>query len=85
MKEFSYTIKDPEGIHARPAGILVKEAAKFNSKITIESNGKEVDAKRILGIMSLGVKKGQDIIMRAEGDDEEQAIESLKETLEANL
>ena len=56
MKEFKYTIKDELGIHARPAGLLVKEAAAFPCKVTIEKGGKEVDAKRILGVMGLGVK-----------------------------
>ena len=51
MKEFKYVITVKEGIHARPAGIFVKEAAKFSSKITIGKDGREVDAKRIFGIM----------------------------------
>ena len=51
MKEFKYTIKDELGIHARPAGLLVKEAAAFPCKVAIEKGGKEVDAKRILGVM----------------------------------
>ena len=77
MKEIVYTITDPEGIHARPAGILVKEAAKFSSKITIGKDGKDVDAKRILGVMGLGVKCGQEIVLKAEGEDEDTAIEAL--------
>ena len=55
MKEFAYTITDPEGIHARPAGIFVKEAAKYACAVTISKDGKEVDAKRIFGVMGLGV------------------------------
>ena len=55
MKTVEYTIKDALGIHARPAGLLVKEAGKFASKIMIASPKKEVDAKRIMGVMSLGV------------------------------
>ena len=51
MKEFKYVIKDEQGIHARPAGMFVKEAAAFSSKVTISKDGKEVDAKRILGVM----------------------------------
>ena len=58
MKTFAYTITDEFGIHARPAGMLVKEALGFASKIMIASPKKEVDAKRIMGVMSLGVKKG---------------------------
>ena len=58
MKTVEYTIKDALGIHARPAGLLVKEAGKFASKIMIASPKKEVDAKRIMGVMGLGVKCG---------------------------
>lgn len=85
MKELSYVITDPEGIHARPAGALVKEAAAFTSKITIGKDGKEVDAKRIFGIMGLAAKQGQTIILKAEGDDEDAAIEKLGTFLKGNL
>ena len=81
MKEFRYTITDPEGIHARPAGELVKAVKDFSSKITISKDGKEVDAKRIFGIMGLAVKQGQEIIMRADGEDEEQAIAVIEKFL----
>ena len=54
MKTFNYVIKDELGIHARPAGLLVKEAAKFQSAVKIAKDGKEVDAKRIFGVMGLG-------------------------------
>ena len=73
MREFRYVIKDEQGIHARPAGLFVKEAASCESKITISKDGKEVDAKRILGVMGLGVKKDQEIVLKAEGSDEDQA------------
>lgn len=85
MKELSYVITDPEGIHARPAGALVKEAAAFTSKITIGKDGKEVDAKRIFGIMGLAAKQGQTIVLKAEGDDEDAAIEKLGTFLKKNL
>lgn len=85
MKEFKYTIKDELGIHARPAGILVKEAASFPCSVTIEKGGKEVDAKRILGLMSLGVKCGEAITLKCDGEDEDQAIEALSKLLEENL
>ena len=58
MKEFSYVITDSEGIHARPAGLLVKEAAKFQSDIKLKKGEKEADAKRIFGVMGLAVKCG---------------------------
>ena len=85
MKELSYVITDPEGIHARPAGALVKEADAFTSKITIGKDGKEVDAKRIFGIMGLAAKQGQTIVLKAEGDDEDAAIEKLGTFLKENL
>lgn len=85
MKELSYVITDPEGIHARPAGALVKEAAAFTSKITIGKDGKEVDAKRIFGIMGLAAKQGQTIVLKAEGNDEDAAIEKLGTFLKENL
>lgn len=85
MKEFKYIIKDELGIHARPAGTLVKEAAKFPCKVTIEKDGKEADAKRIMGLMALGVKTGQEIILRADGEREKEAIDKLSEFLQDNL
>ena len=63
MKTIEYTIKDALGIHARPAGLLVKEAGKFDSKIMIASPKKEVDAKRIMGVMGLAIKKGDVLTM----------------------
>lgn len=85
MREFRYVIKDEQGIHARPAGLFVKEAASCESKITISKDGKEVDAKRILGVMGLGVKKDQEIVLKAEGRDEDQAIEKLSKFLQENF
>ncbi len=85
MKEFAYTIKDELGIHARPAGELIKQAAAFGCAVTIEKDGKSVDAKRILGVMGLGVKCGQEIIVRADGEGEEEAIAAMSKFLEENL
>lgn len=85
MKEFKYIIKDQQGIHARPAGAFVKAAAAFPCSVTIGKDGKDVDAKRILGVMGLGVKCGQEIILKADGEQEEEAIEALSRFLEENL
>ena len=85
MKTFEYTITDELGIHARPAGMLVKEASEFASKIMIASPKKEVDAKRIMGVMSLGVKKGDTVKLTIEGEDEDAAASALKSFLSANL
>ena len=85
MKEFNYTITDPQGVHARPAGILVKEAAKYESNITIEMDGKTGYAKRIFAVMGLGVKCGQTITVKVEGPDEDEAAKAVEEFLKANL
>ena len=85
MKEFQYTITDREGIHARPAGIFVKEAAAFPCKVTIAKGDKEVDAKRIFGVMGLGVKCGEEITIRTDGEQEEAAIAKLSSFLQENL
>lgn len=85
MKTFEYTITDPQGIHARPAGLFVKETAKFPCKITIAKGAKEVPAKGILGVMSLGVKQGETITVKADGDKEDEAAETLEKFLKENL
>ena len=85
MQSFDYTITDPQGIHARPAGIFVKEAAKFPCSVKIAKDGKEVDAKRILGVMSLGVKEGQVITVALDGDQEDEAAAELEKFLKENL
>lgn len=85
MKEIKYVIKDEMGIHARPAGQFVKEASSFPCSVTIEKDGRTVDAKRILGVMGLGVKCGQEITLRCDGEREEEAITALSKFLEDNL
>lgn len=85
MKEFQYVIRDEAGIHARPAGMLAKEAKNFKSKITLVGNGREADALRLMAVMSLGLKQGAEMTVRVEGEDEEQAAEAMKAFLEANL
>lgn len=85
MKTFSYVIKDEIGIHARPAGMLVKEAKTFNSKIMLKANGKSAEATKLMAIMGLGIKSGQMVEVEIEGEDEENAYEGLKEFFEQNL
>lgn len=77
MKEFNYTITDPQGIHARPAGVLVKEAAKYQSTITLEKDGKTGDAKRIFAVMGLAAKCGNTLNVKVEGPDEDEAAKWL--------
>lgn len=81
MKKIVYTITDELGIHARPAGLLVKEAAKFESNVKLIKGEKEVDAKRIIGVMSLGTKQGETITLEIEGNDEEDAYTALDQLL----
>lgn len=85
MKEFSYVIKDEIGIHARPAGMLAKEAKNFSSKITIEANGKSADVTRLMAVMGLGVKQGTEVLIKVEGEDEDVAIAGIEEFMKANL
>lgn len=85
MKQFQYVIKDTLGIHARPAGLLVKEAKNFSSKITLKKDEKEVDATRLMAVMALGAKKDQKITVTVEGEDEEQAAEALLKFFEEQL
>ena len=85
MKSFEYTIKDELGIHARRAGMLVKEAKKFASECTITKDGKTKKLTQLMMLMSLGVKQGDTVTVAANGEDEDAAIETLKAFFEANL
>lgn len=85
MKKLTYTIKDELGIHARPAGLLVKAVSGYACAVKIATTKKEVDAKRIMGVMSLGVKCGDTITMTFDGADEDAAMEATKKFLEANV
>lgn len=85
MKSFTYTIIDPLGIHARPAGQIVNEAKKYSSTIMIDAGEKKANAARLMAVMALGVKCGQSITVTSEGDDEDTAIESVKQFFETNL
>ena len=84
MKQFTYTIQDSMGIHARPAGLLVKAAAAFkDTTIEISSNGKKADVKRIMAIMS--VKQGAEVTVTCEGADEDAAAEAMEKFFKENL
>ena len=85
MQEFKYTIKDELGIHARPAGLLVKQAAAFKSTIMVDTGTKKADAKQIMALMGAGAKKGTTVTCTAEGSDEAEAIAALKKFFETNL
>ncbi len=85
MKQFSYEIKDEVGIHARPAGMLAKEAKKFKSKVVIGKNGKKAEATKLMALMSLGVKCGETVQVEISGEDEDAAYEAVKKFFEENL
>ena len=85
MKQFEYTINDPLGIHARPAGMLAKEAKKFTSVCTITKGEQTKKLTQLMMLMSLGVKQGDAVTIQADGADEDAAIEALKAFFEANL
>ncbi len=85
MKNFSYTVKDEVGIHARPAGMLVKEAKKYSSKIVLSKDGKTAEAGKLMAVMGLGVKCGQTVEVEITGEDEEMAYEALREFFEKTL
>lgn len=85
MKSFSYQIKDAIGIHARPAGQLVKKAGEFQSSVVLKLGEKKADAKRIFGIMGLCVKCNDVVTLEIEGDDEAAAAEALEAFMKENL
>lgn len=85
MKQFQYTIKDDLGIHARPAGLLVRLAVGFNSTVNITKNDKSVSLKKIFTVMSLNVKCGDTVTITVEGGDEQKAINALLDFFRQNL
>lgn len=85
MKEFTYVITDEQGLHARPAGVLVKQAAGYKSSVVIGKGGKDVDAKRIFAVMGLGVKCGEEVTVKVDGEDEEAAAFELETFFKENL
>ena len=85
MKEFKHVIADPLGMHARPAGMLVKAVAGYASKITITAPTGTADARRLMGIMRLAAKQGMELTFTVEGADEEKAATELQAFLAANL
>lgn len=85
MKEFEFVVTDPQGIHARPAGLLVKEAKKFESNISVFKGARKGDLKKIFTVMAFGVKQGETIKVQVEGADEEQAASTVEAFLKENF
>jgi len=79
------TILNETGLHARPASVFVNTAAKFASNLTIQKGEKQINAKSILAVLSLGISKGTEITITAEGPDEEEALSQLIELIKMNI
>ena len=78
------TINIPSGLEARPVALLVQVASKYESSIYIECENKKVNAKSIMGMMSLGLASGENIVVTANGDDENEAVENIEKYLSCN-
>lgn len=85
METFQYTITDEVGLHARPAGSLVKRAKQMDSAITLQAKGKSADAKKIIAVMALGVKCGETVTVSLEGPQEQAEKEELSRFFAENL
>ena len=81
MEKRDFHIVAETGIHARPATLLVQAASKFSSDVNLEYNGKSVNLKSIMGVMSLGVGQNADVTISAEGDDEKDALDAIADTM----
>ena len=85
MKSFEYTITDPVGIHARPAGLLVKEIKKYASVVTVAKDEKEVNALKLMALMGMGIKQGDSVKVTIDGADEDTAAAAIEEFFKANF
>ncbi|MGI5857730.1 MAG: HPr family phosphocarrier protein [Tepidanaerobacteraceae bacterium] len=85
MYQQNVTVKNKTGLHARPAALFVQTANKFKSEVFIEKEGKKVNAKSIMGVMSLAVSQGTPIIISAQGEDEKEAVLKLVELIESKF
>ncbi|HOC05975.1 MAG: HPr family phosphocarrier protein [Bacillota bacterium] len=81
MAEKKVVIKNKTGLHARPAALFVQKAGQFSSDVSITLGDKEVNAKSIMGVMSLGAGPGSEILIKAEGEDAQQAVDTLAEII----
>ncbi|HOM01647.1 MAG TPA: HPr family phosphocarrier protein [Acetivibrio sp.] len=85
MVEKTITITNPEGLHARPAALFVQTAGKFTSSVWIKAGEKKVNAKSIMGLMSLAVAPGTEVVIGAEGEDEDRAVNELIDLVTSGL
>lgn len=85
MKEFEYTVKAKDGLHARPAGVLAQKAMSYSSEITIISNEKQASAKKLFALMKLGVKQNDAIKVVFNGNDEDSAYDFITNFIKENF
>ena len=85
MKKFDFTVKEPLGIHARPAGMLTKEAKKFKSTIMLAKGEKEVNVLKLMALMQLAVKCGETVTIKVDGEDEDVCAAAMEEFFKANF
>ncbi|WP_010647321.1 phosphocarrier protein HPr [Oceanobacillus massiliensis] len=85
MKAQTFTITAETGVHARPATLLVNKAGQYDSEVEVSYKGKKVNLKSIMGVMSLGIPKGAEIEVIAEGNDEEEALNGIAEVIKEHL
>ena len=86
MKQFTYTIKDELGVHARPAGMLAKLAKEYGETVvTVTKDDKTVKASQLMKLMGMGIKQGNEVVVAAEGPAEDEAIAAMQKFFEENL
>ena len=85
MRQFQYTITDPVGIHARPAGLLVKAAKALDSTVTVEKGGRSAAATKLMALMGLGIKGGDTVTVSVEGGDEQASLTAMEQFFRENL
>lgn len=85
MEQFTFIIKDKNGMHARPAGALANCAKKYKSDIKVYKDEKEANAKRLLSLMGLGATYNSTLTIKIDGEDEKEALENIKKVLKENL
>ena len=81
MKQFEYVIKDELGVHARPAGLIVKKAKEFESEIIITKADKSANSKKLIALMGLAIKQGDRITVKISGEDEDKAAAEMEKIL----
>lgn len=84
MKILEVEIKNEQGVHARPATLIARLAKKYKSTLKIKRKDEEIDAKNVLGIMTLGAEQGEKFMLIADGEDENELLENLKNLIEIN-